>query len=191
MGQLTAAIASQGATVHGIDVAATMIAAAQQTYPQLAFRVADARNFQVEGSLDAVFSNAVLHWMPEPDTVIDSVWRSLRPGGRFVVELGGKGNVQQILAGLRHGFEAIAQPAPTCPWYFPSLSDYATRLEQRGFEVQYAALFDRPTVLDAGREGLANWLQMFASGLLTRLTAEQQQQVVQTVEDQVRPALYD
>jgi trans-aconitate methyltransferase len=190
-GQLTAAIASQGATVQGIDASAAMIAAAQQNYPQLAFRVADARNFQVETPLDAVFSNAALHWVLEPDAVIDSVWRSLRPGGRFVAELGGKGNVQQILAGLRHGFEAIGCPVPACPWYFPSLSDYATRLEQRGFEVQYAALFDRPTLLEAGSEGLANWLQMFASGMLMGLTAEQQRQVIQTVEDQLRPALYE
>lgn len=190
-GQLTAAIANHGATVYGIDASAAMIAAAQHHYPQLTFSVADARHFQVEAPMDAVFSNAVLHWVLEPDAVIERVWRSLRPGGRFVAELGGKGNVQQILNGLRHGLEAIAYPVPPFPWYFPSLSEYTTRLEQRGFEVQYAALFDRPTELEAGSEGLANWLQMFASSLLESLTAEQQHQVIQTAVVQLRPVLYE
>jgi len=190
-GQLTVAIATDGATVQGIDAAATMIAAARQNYPHLAFSVADARNFQIAGLLDAVFSNAALHWVLEPDAVIECVWRSLRPGGRFVAEFGGKGNVRQIWAGLQTGFAAIAHPAPPCPWYFPSLSDYATQLEQQGFEVQYAALFDRPTVLEAGSDGLVNWLQMFASGLLAGLTVEQQRQVMQTRADQLRPDLYE
>jgi len=191
MGQLTAAIATHGSMVQGMDMSQAMIAAAQQNYPHLTFSVADARHFLVENPLDAVFSNAVLHWVAEADRVIDRVWRSLRPGGRFVAEFGGKGNVQCILGALDKGFEAIAQPAPRNPWYFPSLSKYATQLENQGFEVQYAALFDRPTVLEAGSEGLANWLRMFASGLLAELTAEQQRQVIRTAEDHLRPTLYE
>jgi trans-aconitate methyltransferase len=95
-GQLTAQLASTGATVWGIDADATMITKAQQNYPHLKFEQADARNFQVEEPVDAVFSNAMLHWVKEPERAIACISRALKPGGRLVVEFGGKDNIQAI-----------------------------------------------------------------------------------------------
>jgi trans-aconitate 2-methyltransferase len=80
--------------------------------------------------------------------------------------------------------------APLNPWYFPSISDYTTRLEQQGFEVQLALLFDRPTPLEAGELGLVSWLAMFANSFLSSLTTEQHQQVLRSVEAELRPVLY-
>jgi trans-aconitate methyltransferase len=184
-GQLTARIAQTGAAVSGIDADAAMIAKAQQNYPDLKFTQADARNFQVEAPVDAVFSNAVLHWVKEPDQAIQCIYQALKPGGRFVAEFGGKGNVQAIAQALLQAY-----PAYTSPWYFPSVADYATRLEQQGFEVVLATLCDRPTPLEDGEAGLANWLRMFAYELLGELTPEQQSQVIASVERQLKPALY-
>jgi trans-aconitate methyltransferase len=91
-GQLTAKIAESGAEVIGIDRSEEMIAEARRNFPSLNFEVADAANFSLETPVDAVFSNAALHWVKNADGVAESVSRALRPTGRFVVEMGGKGN---------------------------------------------------------------------------------------------------
>lgn len=188
-GHLTAKIVSTGAIATGIDADAHMIEQAQQHYPHLQFAVMDARCFQVEQPLDAVFSNATLHWIPEAGAVLDCVQRSLQPGGRFVAEFGGKGNVGAIVQAL---FKTLADmgydTADTWnPWYFPSVADYATLVEQRGLEVVSAMLFDRPTPLADGEAGLANWLRMFGHSILSRIPVAEQSQVIAQVEEQLRP----
>lgn len=188
-GQLTAQIAMTGATVLGLDYSAEMIDTAQANYPELAFKVADGRNFEVDQPFDAVFSNATLHWITEPDAAIQAVRAALKPSGRFVAEFGGKGNVQTIVAALNHALVELGFAAISLPWYFPSISEYTARLEQQGFEVLVALLFDRPTPL-VGESGLANWLTMFAQSFLAQLSAEEYQQVVKSVETQLRPILY-
>ncbi|NJO77891.1 MAG: class I SAM-dependent methyltransferase [Cyanobacteria bacterium RM1_2_2] len=190
-GQLTSQLAATKAEVLGLDRSPEMIAQAKASYPHLSFIVADARQFRVEPSLDAVFSNAALHWILEPDVVISNIHQALKPGGRFVAELGGKGNVQTIIAALNQALIDLSIPTTfRHPWYFPSISDYTTRLERQGFEVTGAWLFDRSTRLEAGEAGLANWLQMFANSQLGQLTPEQQDQVIGLVETQLRPILY-
>lgn len=183
-GQLTQQIAVAGAEVMGIDYAPSMIEQAQKNYPELKFAVADARNFEFYQLFDAVFSNAALHWVKEPEQVIKCIWQALKPGGRFVAEFGGKGNVQAILEAL----EAILQIAES-PWYFPSIAEYATLLEQQGFCVSYAALLERPTPLE-GEDGMANWLQMFGNHLLSKIPPEQQVEVIQELEQHLRSKLY-
>lgn len=188
-GQLTEKIALAGAEVLGIDSAASMIEKAIANYPQLQFVVADARNFQVAQPFDAVFSNAVLHWILEPDAAIGCIRQALKPGGRFVAEFGGKGNVQAIATTLASVLDTFGYASPVETWYFPSIGDYATRLEQQGFDVTYAVLLDRPTPLE-GDAGMANWIEMFASRFLSQLTGEQQTEVTQAVEQQLKPTLY-
>lgn len=188
-GQLTAQLAAAKAEVIGLDQSPEMIAQAKANYPQIPFVVADACQFQTQKSFDAVFSNATLHWILEPDAAISCIHQALKPGGRFVAEFGGRGNVQTILSVLNQALVNLASPAATS-WYFPSISDYASRLEQQGFEVTDALLFDRPTRLEQGEAGLANWLRMFANSPLGQLTAAQQQHVIDSVETQLCPVLY-
>jgi trans-aconitate methyltransferase len=190
-GQLTEKIAQAGAEVTGIDRASSMIETARQNYPHLRFDVADARDFQVLKPLDAVFSNAVLHWIKEADAAIASIHQALKPGGRFVAEFGGKGNVQAIVQALYSALEAIAIPAQKLnPWYFPSIAEYTTLLEQQGFDVIYTTLFARPTSLTQGEAGMANWIEMFADAFLAGLSADQQIQIIRTVEKHLLPTLY-
>lgn len=189
MGQLTAQIAETGAITLGLDRASEMIAQARVNYPHLSFRVADARNFQVEQPSDAVFSNAALHWIREPAAVIDCIRQSLKAGGRFVAEFGGYGNVRCILAALNHALNQQGiLPEIQNPWYFPKISEYATQLETQGFEVTHAVLFDRPTPLEAGAAGMANWLNMFANSVLADLSDPDS--VIRSVEAQLRDSLY-
>ncbi|BAY20303.1 type 11 methyltransferase [Calothrix sp. NIES-2100] len=191
-GQLTEKIAQTGAQVMGIDSAATMIEKARQNYPQIEFDVADARNFQVEKPCDAVFSNAVLHWVKQAEQAIASIHQALKPGGRFVAEFGGKGNVGAIVTALENAIASmgIHQPQTLNPWYYPSIGEYATLLEQQGFDVIYASLRDRPTPLADKEAGLANWIEMFAGAFFVGISAEQKTQIIRHVEEQLKPTLY-
>jgi trans-aconitate methyltransferase len=190
-GQLTEKIAQAGAEVMGVDHAPTMIEKARENYPHLRFDIADASNFQVDKPLDAVFSNAVLHWVKQADSAIASIHQSLKPGGRFVSEFGGKGNVQAIATALESALQAINISAQSLnPWYFPSIGEYATLLEHQGFDVIYSTLFTRPTSLADGEAGMANWIGMFASTFLKGLSPEQQIQVIRVVEEHLKPTLY-
>ena len=186
-GQLTHALAETGATVSGIDADTAMIATAQQLYPELAFAVADARQFQVQQPVDGILSNAVLHWVKPPEQAVQSVVNALKPGGKFVTEFGGKGNVNRIVSAV----ETVRQRKNLSPWYFPSIGEYTHLLEASGLEVTFAVMIDRPTPLSEGEQGLANWLKMFGNALLAGLSTDDVDPVLREVEALLRPHLYD
>ena len=106
-GHLTAQIAESGAEVVGIDSSEDMVRVASENYPHIRFEVADARSLPFEGEFDAVFSNAVLHWVRPPEAVVDSVRRALRPGGRFVAEFGGENNIRAIMTAVGEALDAL------------------------------------------------------------------------------------
>ena len=131
--------------------------------------VADAEDLPFDQSFDAVFSNAALHWMPRPDAVIAGVWRALVPGGRFVAECGGQGNIARIRAALYAALEGRGiDPRPSDPWYFPSVEEYRPKLERQGFRVESIALFPRPTPLPGD---ITAWLETFAGSFLAAVPA--------------------
>jgi trans-aconitate methyltransferase len=190
-GHLTAKIAETGAQVVGVDRSPEMIRQAKENYPSLQFEVMDAREIALDGNFDAVFSNATLHWIKEQECVIAGIRKSLRPSGRFVAEFGGKGNTSELLKAVHHARQklGIASPAPH-PWYYPSLAEYAGLLEQHGFEVIHATLFDRPTPLDDGVRGLRNWLEMFGNSFVKGLPDATRERLLQEIERELRPNLF-
>ncbi len=189
-GELAARIADSGAVVEGLDADMEMIAAARRRRPDLSFRRADGHDFSVEQPVDAVFSNAALHWMLDPDRVIGCVWKALRPGGRFVGEMGAAGNVQTIIDAVAGARETLGLPREMeLPWFFPSVDTYATLLESRGFTVTRAAHIDRPTPLESCPNGLADWLEMFGAALLSGLSGTQRDAVVDLATERSREAL--
>ena len=191
-GHLTHQIALAGAEVVGIDSAPDMIAAARRAYPDLRFEVAAAADFVSDAPFDALFSNAALHWMRPPEAVVAHIAAALRPGGRLVAEMGGKGNIQAILDALYPALRAVGYESPQDlnPWYFPSVGEYAALLERHGVAVSFAYLFDRPTHLDGGAGGMRHWLDMFAGVFLAGLDTAQREQVVAQVERELRPRLF-
>lgn len=190
-GHLTAQIAAAGASVLGIDRSTEMIRQAKEKYPELRFEVMDAKEISLDQKFDAVFSNATLHWIKEPARVIDGVANLLHPGGRFVAEFGGKGNTAGFLEAVRQAWSDLQLPgyAPN-PWFYPSIPDYAALLEQRGFEVTYAILFDRPTPLEDGERGLRHWIDMFCASFKENLTAPQSESLLNAIENHARPKLF-
>ena len=191
-GGLTAQIAAAGAEVVGIDSSETMIARARELYPHLRFEVARGEDFRVEAPVDAVFSNAALHWMWPPEAVAASVLHALEPGGRFVAEMGGRGNIATIIAAIEQALaeEGIPHERIRNPWYFPSIGEYASLLERAGFEVRLMQLFDRPTPLDDCPNGIADWLRMFGGDFLAPVPLERRARVQARVNELTRPLLY-
>ncbi len=190
-GHLTAKIAASGAQVTGIDQSAEMIEEAQTAYPALRFEVMDARELSFPEKFDAVFSNATLHWIRQPDRAVTGISRTLRPGGRFVAEFGGRGNIAALMAAVSRAWpKAGQQRTMPNPWYYPSLAEYASLLEEHGLEVTYGLLFDRPTPLEDGERGLRNWLEMFGGAITDGLPKDQRERLLEEVEREARAALY-
>ena len=190
-GHLTAKIAETGAHVVGVDRSREMIRQAKEKYPSLRFEVMDAREIQLDGEFDAVFSNATLHWIKEPERVIAGIKKTLRPGGRFVAEFGGKGNTGELMKAIGDAWQKLelAGPMPL-PWYYPSIPEYTSLLEQHGFEVTHAALFDRPTPLDDGVSGLRNWLVMFGGAFVEGLPEAARERLLTEIENGLRSKLF-
>ena len=167
-GFLTRRIAESGATVVGVDNSPQMIAAAKE-------RGVDARHVSGEAlpfdrEFDAVFSNAALHWMSDHDAVLRGVHRALKPGGRFVAECGGQGNIAAIRVALLAVLTPLGIPAERIENNrFFSCAEYRARLEAQGFLVDEITLTPRPTPLASG---MAAWLETFRSSVLELLPAE-------------------
>ena len=189
-GQLTAKIAATGAVVTGVDSSASMLADARVAYPDIPFVEADARTFALaEIGFDAVFSNAVLHWIHEARAVLDRCFLHLRPGGRFVAELGGFGNCAQVIAAAQHAGRELGLTLEHA-WYYPTIAAYTRELDAAGFAVDSAQLFDRFTKLDDPAHGLRNWLTMFGGALLERVPLDRRDEFWRICEEQARPALF-
>ena len=188
-GHLTSEIQQLGGDVVGIDSSAEMIAQAKSIYPGIDFRVANGADFQFDKQFDAVFSNATLHWIHEADEVIKCVYNCLKPGGRFVAEMGGKDNMAIMIAAtqkvlLKYGYKELAERQI---WYFPSLGEYTGKLEAGGFRVTFATHFDRDTLLQDGRTGVGKWLNMFGQLFLEGIAESQKQQIINEITDLLEP----
>ncbi len=186
-GILTARLAEAGADVLGIDSSPDMVAAARGRGIDAV--LADAHELPFKREFDAVFSNAALHWMTQPDRVIAGVGRVLKPGGRFAGEFGGMGNVAAIrtaiIAVLREfGVETDLRQI----WYFPTPDDYAARLERGGFDVEEITLIPRPTPVEAGIEA---WLATLAAPAIGLVAEAERPKALSAIADLLAPALRD
>jgi trans-aconitate methyltransferase len=161
-GVLSRKLADMGCIVIGVDSSPDMIKAAVKL--GLDARVVDGQELAFCEEFDAVFSNAALHWMTRPDDVIAGVRRALKPGGRFVGEFGGHGNIETVLRALRKALHkrGIAFNEIN-PWYFPTVEEYRARLEAQSMDVCMCELIPRPTRLSTH---IVNWLKVFARRFL-------------------------
>lgn len=188
-GQLTKQLSDKGMDVIGIDQSEEMLTLARKSYPQIEFICADATSFTLDKKVDAIFSNAVFHWIDNQDDLIRNIVEQLKEGGQLVCEFGGYGNTDLIHAALerefqRRGLQYIRN------FYFPTIGEYTSRLEAHGLQVRYAILFDRPTK-QVGEDGLANWIRMFNMLPFQRLDKVEQEHIIQCVVDELRPVLFE
>lgn len=188
-GQLSERLAAAGALVRGVDASAQMVAAARARGVTADEANAEALPY-ADAAFDAVFSNAVLHWVRDQDAMMRAVHRVLRPGGRFVAEMGGHGNVAAIHVALmavleRHGCGELEKGVN----YYPTPEAYTRRLERAGFRVERIALIPRPTPLPS--DGMAGWLRTFRRGVLDQLPFELRDTIVEETTALLARALRD
>jgi len=158
-GVLTQKIASYGCKVIGVDSSFLQLRAAKERGLK-AVTVMDGHSLGFKPRLDAVFTNAALHWMKQPEKLVAGVANSLEPRGRFVGELGGKGNVGTIRSALHAGLQKYGiNPIPVDPWYYPSLEETSELLSSTGFTVDHIVLLQPPTKLPGD---ILGWFEVFA-----------------------------
>ena len=165
-GTLTAHIAAAGAKVIGLDASPEMVEAARakgiDAYVADAEALGLARAAHNFGQFDAAFSNAALHWMLDPAAVAEGVFAILKPGGRFVGEMGGAGNLVTVRKGIRDELTARGYPVPAeDPQWYPSVEEFVRLYCCAGFESVQAQLIPRVTPLPGGVSG---WVKTFRSG---------------------------
>jgi trans-aconitate methyltransferase len=184
-GTLTRQIAARGAAVVGVDASTDFVAAARKA--GIDARLGDARSLTFDGEFDAVFSNAVLHWVRDADAPLAGIFRALRPGGRFVAEFGGHGCIAAIVLALTVALRRRGH-AGESPWYFPTAEEYAAKLTAHGFEIDSIELYPRLTPLPTGIRG---WLETFAGPMIDVLPDGERGALVDEVEALLRPMLCD
>ncbi|MED1470090.1 class I SAM-dependent methyltransferase [Bacillus salipaludis] len=190
-GDLANKLYESGVEIVGVDKSQNMVEQATRKYSQIQFKVQDATNLDYNNEFDAVFSNATLHWVQPAIQALHAIYKSLKQGGRFVAEFGGKGNVQtitdEIILQIKEaGFEFNKKQFP---WFYPSIAEYSTLMEEAGFRVTFAQHFDRPTPLD-GVNGLKNWIEMFGNHLFDGIPDHTRDEIVTNVENNLKGILY-
>jgi trans-aconitate 2-methyltransferase len=123
-GRITAHLAGlvPNGSVLGIDLSPEMIRFAADKYPpaehsNLSFRVGDASHLHFSEEFDLVVSFACLHWVKDHLPVLKAVRQSLVPGGRFLMQCGGRGNAARIL-----DLTADVTASPSWKEYFTGFS---------------------------------------------------------------------
>jgi trans-aconitate methyltransferase len=195
-GALTEQLAANGAIVTGVDASPTMLAAARERNLQsargLTFEHHDATALPYHHQFHAVFSNAALHWitgLSGQQAMLAGVHRALRPGGRFVAEMGGHGNIAAIRTALQATLAPFNIDAETAAAsFYPSPTLYRRLLEEANFTVQSIDLIPRPTPLPNGME---SWLNTFRNGVLDQLNPADRAVVLTNTIALLEPILRD
>lgn len=188
-GVLTERIVEAGARVIGLDSSEGMVEAARARGID-AF-VADAEDMDVErfGAFDAVFSNAALHWMLDPDAVASGIFKALRGGGRFVGEMGGEGNLLTLSTALREELTARGYVMPDQdPSWYAGVDEFTRLYLTTGFSDIKAELIPRPTPLPGGA---ADWVKTFRAGVMdvAMVPEFERDDIAAAVEAKVAPVL--
>ncbi len=188
-GVLTAQLVAAGAHVHGIDADPAMIEAA--VAKGLDARVGDGRSLSFQAEFDAVFTNAALHWMGDPTPVAAGVFRALKPGGRYVGEFGGFGNIAAIRVAVRAVLAARGCRVPPVEEnYYPTAAAFRAVLGAAGFAVDACELIHRQTPITSG---MSAWLQTFRGGFIDSagVPADKRAQVIEDTRALLQPVLAD
>ena len=184
-GALTEKLVALGCQVFGIDSSLAQLRAARQH--DLPVAVMDGQRLSLKKRFDAVFTNAALHWMKQPQAVIEGVAQALKPGGRFVGEFGGKGNVETIRQALHAALHKRAvDPWQIDPWYYPSPEEYSALLQRFGFTMEYIELIPRPTQLPGD---ILGWLETFAQPFSKSVNESERVGFLTEVRTQLAPRL--
>jgi trans-aconitate 2-methyltransferase len=190
-GKITAELAKalpKGRAV-GIDSSAQMINLAKSTFstqqnPNLTFKLMDARTISFQEEFDVAFSNAALHWIPDQKMVLQGVQTSLKPQGRVLFQMAGKGNAQEVLK-ILDGLLVLPKwqgyfEGFSFPYAFLNSQEYRQLLVQAGLEPVRLELFPRDMKFPSS-EGLAGWVRTTWLPFTERIPTEQRDDFVNEI----------
>lgn len=187
-GAITEILHKKGFRVLGIDASESMLEKAKNLHPELDFELADACKFKIEKKADAIFSNAVFHWIDNHNRLVENISANLKTGGELVFEFGGKGNAEIVHNALGKAFEFQGlKYENNCN--FSSVGEFSPILERYGFKVEYAVLFNRPTE-QIGENGLENWINMFCDTAFEGIKTDTKNEIISQAAEICRPKLY-
>lgn len=177
-GALTKELCNKGYDAVGMDASSELLDIARRNYPELTFIYGDAVSFETDKKYDVVFSNAVFHWIDKEKQpyMLSNVYKALKSGGQFIFEMGGYGNNVLIHGALKNEFEKNGK-SYVMPFYFPTIGEYAALLENAGFLVRNAVLFDRMTELE-GENGLHDWIRMFVKKPFEGIAGDMEESII-------------
>ncbi|NLE43690.1 MAG: methyltransferase domain-containing protein [Chloroflexi bacterium] len=193
-GKITAMLARRAphGRVVGIDSSAGMVALASRDYcgercRNLRFEMLDARAMRFDNEFDVVFSNATLHWVRDHVAVLRGIEQGLRPDGRILLQMGGRGNAADVIAvmdtvraspnwqGYFSGFEF--------PYAFYGPEDYVVWLAHVGLEMVRVELMPKD-MTHRDREAFAGWLSTTWHPYIDRVPEEQRGRFLSAVVDE-------
>jgi trans-aconitate methyltransferase len=174
------ALSIKDGSVLGIDLSEDMIRLASeqfptQTYPNLSFMQMGATDIQLSGKFDVAFSNAALHWVADHMAVLRGVHACLKPGGKLLFQMGGRGNAREILDAIgevikcpewRNHFQGF-----TPPYHFYGPEKYKEWLLKSDFDLLRAEIIFKD-MQHQGKEGLKGWLRTTWFPYTDRLPSE-------------------
>ena len=188
-GRHTAAIAAlvPGGKVVGVDRSPDMIQYARRQFPSdkipnLSFFQADASALPFDAQFDAVFSNAVLHWVIDHKPVLAGIARSLRPGGRCILQMGGKGNGDEVTAAVT---ECLAkwqagEHSAESGYAFYDAMQYRRWVEQAGLCADSVELIEKDMV-HANADAFTGWLRTAWQPYTTRAPEDRREPFLNAV----------
>lgn len=189
-GRITAAIADSVPTgrVIGVDLSPDMIGHALEHHrrPNLSFRQADAQALPFVSEFTAVFSNAALHWIKDHRPVLAGIARALKPGGRCLMQMGGRGS-RCNGSGVVAAFEAVAEDAEwrghfadfKSSYGFHDAESYRRWLEEAGLHAEQVHTLDKDMV-HADPKAFCGWLRTAWHPYTSRVPAELRERFIET-----------
>lgn len=187
-GALTEKLVERGYRTLGIDASPQMLEKAKELHPDLDFRLDDACKFRLDEKADAIFSNAVFHWIDDHDTLVKNISENLKSGGEFVFEFAGKGCAEIAHNAMEEAFASFGLEYKRNT-NAKSIGEFAPLLEKHGFSVKYAVLYDRPTE-QLGENGFENWINMFLGSSFNGIDDNAKAKIIGKVVEICRPKLY-
>jgi trans-aconitate 2-methyltransferase len=124
--------------VIAVDASEEMVEHARRALPErVTVLCSDLTDVELDEPVDAVFSNAVFHWVLDQDRLFARIHAALRPGGVLVAGCGGEGNVERFLATVdristKPPFERHLADLERA-WRFPGDEETKARLRAAGF----------------------------------------------------------
>ena len=174
-----------GSQVIAVDLSPDMVA--KSTKKGVEASVMSATQLEFYNEFDAVFSNAVLHWVTDASLAIKNVKQALKADGKFIGEFGGYGNIQSLQEAMKTVFERHPEYEEFLnPWFFPKKEEYAKLLEENGFHVHYIEIIERPTPIGDIKE----WLDIFANGIMQNVPTSKKESFKKEVENILKPKLF-